>query len=93
MTHLPVDLFDFWRAFLAIACTVYTLILTFRWLIGWHETLTRPGKPHDVLRRYLLVQALRLRVGRFRRDLLAVAGWAVVLALLLWYDSRLVAAR
>ncbi len=87
------DLFDFWRWFLAIACTVYTIIFTVRWAWDWLAYLSSGGRSIAMLRRYIIVQALRLRVRRFQEEGLAIVGWGIVLFVLLMLDGKLMASR
>lgn len=83
-----MSLFDFWRWFLAVACTVYALVVTARWAYGWYEYLVRPGRATDLARRYLWLSVLRLRVRRFAGELLQIALLAGGMAALLWLDSH-----
>jgi len=87
------DLFDFWRWFLAIACTVYATVLTVRWAWSWLVYLAGADRSIVLLRHYLIVQALRLRVRRFGGELAQIAGWSAALILLLRYDSQLMLNR
>lgn len=87
------DLFDFWRWFLAIACTVYTIIFTARWGWGWLVYLSSGDRSITLLRHYIIVQALRLRLRRFQEEGLAIAGWGLVLFVLLMLDGKLMASR
>lgn len=83
------DLFDFWRWFLAVACMIYAVVLTVRWAWSWLVYLAGRDRSIVLLRHYLIVQALRLRVRRFAGELLQIAAWTTVLILLLRYDARL----
>ena len=87
------DLFDFWRWFLAIACTVYTIIFTARWAWDWLAYLSSGDRTITLLRHYIIVQALRLRLRRFQEEGLAIVGWAAALVILLMLDGRLMASR
>lgn len=85
------DLFYFFRWWLTIVCFVYALILTGRSLWGWIEFLSRPDRPVTVLRHYVIVQLLRLRVRRFRGELVRITAWTAALVLVIrahaWIDA------
>lgn len=87
------DLFDFWRWFLAIACTVYTIIFTARWAWGWVVYLSARDRSITLLRHYVIVQALRLRLRRFQHEAMAILGWTAALVILLTLDGQLMASR
>jgi hypothetical protein len=81
----PFDLFESWRYILALTCTVYATIITLRWMWGWYEYLWQPDRSRALMRRYAVVQLLRIRVRRFMGEGLQIAGWSV---LLVWLLSR-----
>ena len=62
------DLFFIFRWWLAIVCTVYTIVVTWRslwsWLLYFHSS-----RKTAVLGRYTLVLLLRLRIRRFAGEL------------------------
>ena len=89
MTPNSFDLFDFWRWFLAVACTAYAVVVTVRWAWSWLVYLSGGDRSIVLLRHYLIASALRLRVWRFGAELVQIAGWSTLVILLLRYDSRL----
>ena len=80
------DLFHLFRWLLGIVVTVYAAVVTVQWLWGWWVWLTRPSQGYEkqfaLLRRYLMLHGLRLRVRRFGGDLLVCAGLCVIFGLL-----------
>lgn len=80
------DLFEFWRLVLGILCTVYATVVTIRSLWGWCVYFSAPDRSTALMRRYVVVQLLRLQPGRFTWELLQIGFWLVMLALLLrWH--------
>lgn len=80
------DLFDLFRWLLGIVVTVYATVVTFQWAWSWWIWLTRPQAGYErhfsVLRRYLVLHGLRLRLARFGGDLLVSIGLCIVFLLL-----------
>lgn len=83
-----VDLFHLFRWLLGIVVTVYATVVTTQSLYEWWIWLVRPEpgmeRPFALLRRYVIVHGLRLRVRRFGGDLLVCAGLLVVFGLLMY---------
>lgn len=77
------DLFIFFRWWLSLVCLIYAGILSIRSLLGWIDYLGQPDRARTMLRHYVIVQLLRLRVRRFRAELLRIAAWSMVLMLLI----------
>ena len=78
------DLFDFFRYVLGTVVTVYATVITLQSLWSWYVWLAGRDKYVSMMRRYLLVHGLRLRVVRFGGDLL-VSGLLCVAFGILWY--------
>lgn len=78
-----VDLFKFWRYLLAIVVTVYATVITLQSLWGWVVWLSGKDRYRSLLRRYVIVQGLRLRFKTFWGDLL-ICGLLCVVFLLMW---------
>ena len=79
------DLFEAWRFVLAVACTVYAAIVMLRWMSGWYDYLYASDRGRATLRRYAVVQLLRLRARRFLGEGLQIGAWSI---LLVWLLSR-----
>jgi hypothetical protein len=81
-----VDLFHLFRWLLGIVVTVYATVITVQHLWEWWVWLTRPEqgmeRPFALLRRYVLVHGLRLRIRRFGGDLLVCLGLIVIFGLI-----------
>jgi hypothetical protein len=89
MMWWDLDLFACYRWLLAIVCTVYTVVRLVQTAHGWIVYFWSPYPRIGVLRRYALLQVLRIRVRRFTLDLLQIAGLTAALFALLWLHHRL----
>ena len=82
------DCFDFFRWVLATIVTIYATVFLLQWAWTWWVWLTRPEAGYErhfaMLRRYLMVHGLRLRLKTFGGDLLVIAGLCIVFLLLFW---------
>lgn len=65
-----IDLFQFFRFWLGWVVTIYATILTVQSLYGWYVWLAGEDKYISLLRRYIIVQGLRLRFKTFWGDVL-----------------------
>ena len=63
-----MDFFDFFRYVLATVVTIYCTIITWQSLSGWYVFLTGGDKYVTLIRRYVIVQGLRLRFRTFWGD-------------------------
>lgn len=77
------DLFQFFRYVLGVIVTIYFLIITLQSLWGWYVWLSAGDRYVSMLRRYLVVQGLRLRFKAFWGDVIICILLAVAF-LLLW---------
>src|SRR5688500_1210945 len=82
------DLFDLFRWLLGTIVTIYATVVLIQWAWGWWVWLTRPDAAYErhfaLLRRYLVVHGLRIRLTSFGRDLLVIVGLCIVFLLLFW---------
>ena len=78
-----IDFFNFFRYLLATIATVYATVITLQSLWGWYIWLSGQDKYVSLVRRYVIVQGLRLRFRGFWGDLL-ICGLLCVVFLLLW---------
>lgn len=82
------DLFDLFRWMLGTIVTIYATIVLLQWAWSWWVWLTRPDAGYErhfaMLRRYLVVHGLRIRLTRFGSDLLVIVGLCIVFLLLFW---------
>ena len=65
-----MDLFDFFRYALGTVVTIYATIITLQSLWGWYVWLAGQDKYISLVRRYVIVHGLRLRVRAFGGDVL-----------------------
>ena len=87
MTQL--DPFDFFRWTVAWIATIYATVVTLQSLLGWVGYLSGHDKYLGMVRRYLVIHALRLRFKTFWGDVLVCLLLCVVF-LILWYMHGLV---
>lgn len=65
-----VDLFHLFRWGVGWVATIYATVITVQSLYGWYLYLTAGDRYTTMMRRYILLQAVRLRFRRFGGDLL-----------------------
>jgi hypothetical protein len=80
---MHVDLFDFFRYALAWVVSIYATVVTLQSLYGWYVYLSGQGRYHSLMRRYLMLQGLRLRIKAFGGDTLICILLTVAMVLLL----------
>src|SRR4051812_49932359 len=78
------DLFDFFRWWLAWIVTIYATIITVQSLWGWYVWLAGPDKYISMLRRYVVLHSLRLRMWKFGLDVL-ICVLLTVAFFILWH--------
>jgi hypothetical protein len=84
-----IDFFDFFRYLLATIATVYATVITLQSLWGWVVYLSGSDKYIALVRRYVIVQGLRLRFRTFWGDVLVCLLLCVVF-LILWRAHGLI---
>jgi len=82
------DLFDFFRFLLGLIVTVYATVLTLQWLWGWYVWLSGADRYTSLLRRYILLQGLRLRFRTFWGDVIICILLCVAFGLM-WHAQGL----
>ena len=65
-----IDFFNFFRYLLCTVVTIYVVLVTLQSALGWYKWLSEPTAYNPLLRSYLAVAALRLRLVSFGSDLL-----------------------
>jgi hypothetical protein len=78
-----VDFFNFFRYTLGTVVTIYATVLSLQSLWGWYVWLAGQDRYIGLVRRYLIVHGLRLRVVAFWGDVVVCLLLCVVF-LLLW---------
>ena len=84
-----MDLFDFFRFILCVVITIYCLLVTGQSLVGWYQWLNQPGQQIQIIRRYVVISLLRLRIVDFWADAV-VTLLLLVSFLMLWHAHSLV---
>ena len=80
---MHLDAFDFFRWVVSIIATIYATVVTLQSLWGWVVYLSGQDKYMTLVRRYLVIHALRLRFKAFWGDVIICILLCVVF-LLLW---------
>ena len=78
-----IDFFNFFRYALATVATIYATVVTLQSLWSWYVWLAGSEKYIALVRRYVIVQGLRMRFRTFWGDLL-ICGLLCVAFLILW---------
>ncbi len=78
------DLFNFFRWWAGTIVTIYASIITFQSLYGWYIWFAGSDKYVGMLRRYVIVQGLRLRFKTFWGDVV-ISILLCVAFLIMWH--------
>lgn len=65
-----IDLFDFFRWTAGTIATIYASVITVQSLYGWYVWLAGGDRYISILRRYVILHGLRLRLRAFWGDVL-----------------------
>jgi hypothetical protein len=84
-----IDFFDFFRYALGTVATIYATIVTFQSLWSWYVWLAGSDKYISLVRRYVVVQGLRLRIRAFWGDVL-ICILLTVTFFIIWHAHRLI---
>jgi hypothetical protein len=84
-----IDFFEFFRYALGTVVTIYATIVTLQSLWGWYIWLAGSDKYITLVRRYVVVQGLRLRVRAFWGDVL-ICILLTVTFFILWHAHHLI---
>lgn len=92
--HLPaIDLFNVFRFLLGTVATIYATVVLLQTAWGWYIWLAGSDKYMSLLRRYVIVHALRLRFKTFWGDLIISLLLCVVFILLIYAHEMIFAIR
>jgi hypothetical protein len=80
---MHIDFFDFFRYALGTVVTIYATVVTLQSFYGWYVYLSGQGRYHALIRRYIMLQGLRLRIKAFGGDTLICILLTVAMILLL----------
>jgi hypothetical protein len=86
---VSMDFFDFFRYVLATVVTIYATLVTVQWAAGWYKWLSQQGRHTTLLRSYLIVSGLRLKVTTFWADVL-ISLMLCVIFMMLWHAHGIV---
>ena len=78
------DLFYTWRYLLAVVCTIYAAVRLGQSLWRWQQYLWSGERSTTLMRHYLLVQFLRLKVHRFTLELFQIGVLLGLFVLISW---------
>ncbi len=81
---MGIELFHLWRFVLIVVCTIYTAIRLTQTAWRWQEILWAGTRTSGLMRHYLFVHLLRLRVHRFTLEMIQIAALLVALLALSW---------
>jgi len=70
---MSIDLFYFWRWLLCVICTIYWAVQLGQSLWRWYQYLWADYRPAALMRKYIVVQFLRIRLHRFTLELVQIA--------------------
>ena len=84
-----IDFFNFWRYLIGYVVTIYATIITLQSLWGWYVWLAGSDKYIGMIRRYVIVQGLRLRFKTFWGDVI-ICVLLCVIFLILWRAHGLI---
>jgi membrane-associated phospholipid phosphatase len=80
---MHIDFFDFFRWVLGTVVSIYATVVTIQFLYGWWVYFSGEGRYISLMRRYIMLQGLRLRIRTFGGDALICVLLLVVWVLLL----------
>jgi hypothetical protein len=89
ITKVSLDLFDFFRYALAWVASIYATIVSLQSLYTWWVWLAGQDKYISLVRRYVIVHGLRLRVRAFLGDVLVCLLLCVALGVIWVAHSRM----
>lgn len=84
-----IDFFNFFRIGLAWVATIYATVVTVQSLWGWYVWLAGSDKYISMVRRYIILQGLRLRIKTFGPDVL-ICILLCVAFLIMWHAYHLI---
>ncbi len=83
------DLFEFWRLALTTTCCIYAAVMMARSLWRLAVFLSGADRTASMMRSYVVVQIMRLRLRRFTGEFVRIGSWLVILAAVLYAHTRI----
>jgi len=84
---LDRDLFELYRWLLTTVCTIYATVVTVRAALFYAGILVGSDRKAQVVRNYAFVLFLRLRVARFKNELLGIGFFAALFLLIVYWHQ------
>src|ERR1700744_1921888 len=84
-----IDFFNFFRIGLGWVVTIYATVITVQSLWGWYVWLAGSDKYISLVRRYVILQGLRLRFRAFLGDAVVCILLSIAF-LILWHAHHLI---
>jgi hypothetical protein len=84
-----IDFFNFFRIGLGWVVTIYATVITVQSLWGWYVWLAGSDKYISMVRRYIILQGLRLRFKTFGGDVL-ICILLTVTFFILWHAHHVI---
>lgn len=81
------DIFGVYRTTLAIVFGTYAVVKTVHFVLGWQAATSRASRPEAVLRRWLVVSLLKIRLRRLWWELIKTGLLAAVFFYLVWLQT------
>lgn len=81
-----IDIFDFYRRVLMILGGSYGLVRLVNFIWRWRERGLAASRHEAMLRHWVELTALRLRIRRFTLDVLQVGLLAAILGYVIWHQ-------
>jgi len=83
------DFFDAFRYMLGVIVTIYATVVIVQTCMGWYKLLSQSDRYTALIRRYLIVSGLRMKISTFGADVLICLLLCFVW-LLLWHAHELI---
>ncbi len=87
-----LTLFELFRWFLAVVCTVYATVLTIQWLWGWLKYFGT-SRQTAILGRYATLLLVRIRLRRFALELVQIVALTVLFFYIVHWNHLLIQAK
>jgi len=81
------DIFGVYRTTLAIVFGTYAVVKTVHFVLNWQTAASRASRPEAIMRRWLVVSLLRIRLRRLSWELIKTGLLAAVFLYLVWVQT------
>ena len=76
--------FNLFRQILLLVVVTYTLVQLIHLIWRWHAWGVTAGRGERILRRWVVLNLLNIRIRRFTLDLIQITALAIIFLGLLW---------